>query len=159
MFKFISPSYTWPCSCLLINPLNNHTFSCQLGTSFFLVFLGPTFFTFLGDGGVLFVRLWDHAEHMNPSGPSYNGVIYRWKKISLQIRLLKYHGFGKSTVTVIWMSSSLAKVPIRFSPLPLGRFRQVSKAQAQWSAQGCTEPIRLRDTKHLWSVSVMASPR
>ena len=60
---------------------------------------------------------------------------------------------------VLWChKSSLAKVPIRFSPLPLGRFRQVFKAQAQWSEQGCAEPIRLRDTKHLWSASVMASP-
>ena len=55
--------------------------------------------------------------------------------------------------------SSLTKVPIRFSPLPLGGFRQVFKAPAQWSEQRWSEPIRLRDTKNLWSASVMAAPR
>ena len=56
-------------------------------------------------------------------------------------------------------ASSLAKVPIRFSPLPLSGFRQVLKAPRYWIAQGSSRTIKSRDTKHLWSVSVMASPR
>ena len=42
-------------------------------------------------------------------------------------------------------SSSLAKVPIRFSPTPpppLGGFSYVSKTPAQWSEQRCSDPIR-----------------